>query len=187
MKRKTSIDTVALASSEIGNKPPQAPEVEEAVIGALMVYEDCVYKATEVLTEKSFYDPKLRLVYQAIVTLFHSRTPVDITTVTERLRENGVLEEVGGLPKLAILTEKVGSAANFDYYTKILQQKTIQRDLIEAGYGILKNAFDETYDVDKLITESQDVVYRAIQGNMRSAYVPFGDALNKALDRKSVV
>lgn len=183
MKRKTSIDTVALASSEIGNKPPRAPEVEEAVIGALMVYEDCVYKATEVLTEKSFYDPKLRLVYQAIVTLFHSRTPVDITTVTERLRENGTLEEVGGSSKLAILTEKVGSAANFDYYTKILQQKTIQRDLIEAGYGILKKAFDETFDVDRLITESQDEVYRAIQGNMRSAYVPFGEALNKALER----
>ena len=65
-KKKTEFDAIASASSEIGNKPPQAPEIEESVIGALMIEEECVYKATEVLTEKSFYDPKLRLIYRAI-------------------------------------------------------------------------------------------------------------------------
>ena len=182
-KKPTSDEVIAAASAEVGNRPPHAPEVEESVIGAMMVDSDCVYPAMEALTEKSFYDPKLRLVFRAIANLFRARSAVDITTVAERLREDGVLEEVGGPAKLASLTSGVGSAANVEYYIKILQQKTIQRDLIEAGYGILKKAFDETYDVDKLINESQAAVYDAVQGNMRSAYVELGNALNRALDR----
>lgn len=183
-KRKpTSDEVIAAASAEVGNRPPHAPEVEEAVIGAMMVEGECVYPAMEALTEKSFYDPKLRLAFRAIAKLFNSRTAVDITTVAERLREDGALEEVGGPARLAALTAGVASAANVEYYIKILQQKTIQRDLIKVGYGILKKAFDETYEVDKLITESQTAVYDAVQGNMRSAYVELGNALNRALDR----
>ena len=176
-------DALAAASTETGNRPPQAPEVEEAVIGALMVDSECVFQAVESLSEKSFYDPKLRLVFRAVGELFRSRSAVDIMTVSEQLREDGSLEDVGGPAKLAALTASVGSAANFEYYVRILQQKTIQRDLIEAGYGILRKAFDETYDVDKLINEAQSEVYDAVQGNMRSAYVNLGDALNRALDR----
>ena len=183
-KRKPTTDEVlSAASAEVGNKPPHAPEVEAAVIGAMMIEEDCVYPAMEALSEKSFYDPKLRLIFRAISTLFRSRSAVDITTVAERLREDGVLEEAGGAAKLASLTANVGSAANAEFYIKILQQKTIQRDLIEAGYGILRKAFDETCDVDALIRESQTDVYNAVQGNMRSEYVDLGTSLTRALER----
>ena len=183
-KRKpTSDEVLSAASAEVGNKPPHAPEVEAAVIGAMMIEEECIYPAMEALSEKSFYDPKLRLIFRAISTLFKSRSAVDITTVAERLREDGVLEEAGGAAKLASLTANVGSAANAEFYIKILQQKTIQRDLIEAGYGILRKAFDETYDVDALIRESQTGVYNAVQGNMRSEYVDIGTSLTRALER----
>ena len=182
-KKTESGDVVASAALEMGNRPPQAPDAEEAVIGAMMIEEECVFKAMEMLSARSFYDPKLRLIFQAIVRLFNNRTAVDMTTVAERLREDGVLEEVGGSVKLAALTAKIGSAANIEYYIRILQQKTIQRDLIVAGYGILQKAFDETYDVDTLIEESQSDVYNAIQGNRRSEYVEFSDALNRALER----
>lgn len=182
-RKRTEVDAIASASAEIGNKPPQAPEIEEAVLGAMMIEDNCVYKATEVLTEKSFYDPKHRLIFAAILKLFKKRSPIDLMTVSERLREDSALDEIGGVAKLASLTTGIGSAANVEYYIRILQQKTIQRDLIAAGYEMLKKAFDETYDVDKLIQESQDGVYRAVQGNMRSAYVPFAESLNKALER----
>ena len=181
--KNNSTDILAAASAEIGNRPPQAPEVEEAVIGAMMIEEECAFAALESLTEKSFYDPKMRLIFHAIEGLFRSRSAVDITTVSERLREDGTLQEVGGPAKLASLTANVVSAANMEYYIKILQNKTIQRDLIEASYGILKKAFDETYDVNALINESQTDVYNAVQGNMRSAYEDLGSALNKALER----
>jgi len=177
------VDAVQMASAEIGHVPPQAPEVEEAVIGAMMLDTDSVYMAMESLKEKSFYDPKLRLIFAAITKLFHERSAIDMMTVTERLRTDGTLEEVGGPAKLASLTQRMGSGANIEYYVKILQQKTIQRDLIEVGYGILRKAFDETYEVDKLIEESQTDVYNAVQGNMRSGYVDLGNALNRALER----
>ena len=177
------MDVVAQASAEIGNKPPQAPEVEEAVIGSMMIDVECVYQAIESLKENSFYDPKLRMIFSAMVRLFRERSAIDMMTVSEQLRKDGVLQEVGGPSRLASLTTKVGSGANVEYYIKILQQKAIQRDLIEAGYSILKKAFDETYEVDRLIDESQSLVFNAVQGNMRSGYVDIGNALNRALDR----
>lgn len=182
-KKKLETDYVATAARETSNRPPQAPEIEEAVIGAMMVDSECVYTAIESLTERSFYTPKLRLIFKSILTLFNKRSAIDIMTVSEQLREDGFLDEVGGPVKLASLTTNVGSAANIEYYIKILQQKTIQRDLIGAGYGILKKAFDETYDVDRLMEESQTEVYNAIQGNMRSAYTDLSVAINLALDR----
>ena len=182
-KKAVQIDAVQMASAEIGHVPPQAPEVEEAVIGAMMMDKDSVYLAMESLKEKSFYDPKLRLIFSAMATLFKQRSAIDMMTVSEQLRTDGALKEIGGPARLASLTAKVGSGANIEYYVKILQQKTIQRDLIEVGYGILRKAFDETYEVDKLIEESQTDVYNAVQGNMRSGYVDIGDAMNRALDR----
>lgn len=181
--KKKELDAVQMASTEMGNMPPQAPEVEEAVIGAMMLNEDCVYKAIESLKEESFYDPKLRYIFAAMAGLFKERSAIDIMTVTERLREDGKLEEVGGAVYLAALTQKVGSGAYIEYYIKILQQKTIQRALIKAGYSMIRKAFDETYNVDRLIEESQRDVFDAVQGNMRSEYVHLGDALNRALDR----
>ena len=182
-RRTDTVDSISAAALEIGNRPPQAPEVEEAVIGAMLVENDNVLTAVEELSEKSFYDPKSRLIFRAIKSLFQSRSAVDMITVSERLREDGTLDEVGGSVKLASLTSNVGAAAHFDYYIRILQQKTIQRDLIEAGYNILKKAFDDTYDVDALIQESQTDVYNAVQNNLRAGYVNLGEALNRALER----
>ena len=182
-KKTESSEVIEAAAGEMGKMPPQAPEVEKAVIASMMIDEECVYGALEALTEKSFHDPKLRLVFRAIRDLFNSRTAVDIMTVSERLRENGVLAEIGGAAWLATLTGGIGSAANVEYYIKILQQKTIQRDLIEVGYGILRSAFDETCNVDQLMEEAQAGVYNAIQANMRCPYVDLGSALNKAIDR----
>ena len=182
-KKKTEFEAIASASSEIGNRPPQAPEIEEAVIGAMMVDEDCVHRAMEFLQERSFYDPKMRLIFQSISRLFKDRSAVDIMTVTERLRQDGKLDEVGGVTTLASLSSQVGSAANIEYYIRILQQKTIQRDLIAAAYSILKNAFDPTFEVDKLITDSQEQVFQAAKGSFKKDFVQIGDAVNRSLER----
>ena len=182
-KKAAPVDAVQMASAEIGHIPPQAPEVEEAVIGSMMLDKDSVYLAMESLKEKSFYDSKMRLIFSAMSKLFKERSAIDMMTVSEQLRTDGTLKEIGGPGQLASLTSKVGSGANIEYYVKILQQKTIQRDLIEVGYGILRKAFDETYEVDRLIEESQSEVYNAVQGNMRSGYVDLGEAINMAMER----
>ena len=182
-KRKSDPDVVAAAASEIGNIPPSAPEVEEAVIGAMMLDEDCIFQAFENLTAKSFYNPRLRLIWEAMERLYAKRSAIDLTTVAEQLREDGTLEEVGGAAALAGLTEKIGSAANVEFYIRVLQQKTIQRCIIEASYGILRNAFDPTFEVDRLITESQEKIYKAAQGPIKKDFVQVGDAVNRSLER----
>ena len=108
-------DAVASAASQIGNRPPYAPEVEEAVIGAMMLDEDCVYQGMECLSEKSFYSPKLRPIFLAIKELFDTKEAIDMVTVSERLRRDGTLDEAGGTAQLATLTQNVGSGAGFEY------------------------------------------------------------------------
>ena len=182
-KKKSDFDNLAAASTEVGNMPPSAPEIEEAVIGAMMLDENCVFLAMENLNEKSFYNPRLRLIFQAMQRLYAKRSAIDVATVAEQLREDGTLEEAGGAPALATLTVNVGSAANIEYYVRILQQKAIQRNIIEASYGILKDAFDPTCDVGQLINESQEKIYDAANGSIKKDFVHMGDAVNRSLER----
>ena len=182
-KNRKMTDSVSGAAAEMGNVPPSAPDVEDAVLGAMLIDEDCACQGLELLGEKSFHNPRGRMVFRAVSDLFKERSPIDIMTVTERLRHNGCLEETGGAAHLASLTQKVGSAANFEYYVRILQQKTIQRDLIGAAYDILRSAFDPACDVDTLMQDAQDGVFQAVQGNRRGGYVQVGDAVNRSLER----
>ena len=166
--RKRQTDNIAAASTEMGNVPPQATDIEEAVIGAMMVNADCVDHAMDMLKPEAFYDLKNRSIFEAIFELFNDRSPIDMLTVVERLRQKGTLNEVGGPARLASLTQKIGAGANVEYYVRILQQKAIQRNLIEASYGILRAAFDPSVPVDDLMGQSQDAIHNAISGNLTS-------------------
>ena len=166
---------------EMGNKPPQALDVEEAVLGAMLLEPNCVDQAMEELVPGCFYDPRHRMIYEAMSSLVRDHTSVDIITVTAKLKELGNLEAVGGPVVLANLSEKVGSAAHMEYYMKILKQKTIQRDLISASYEILKDSFDDTVKVDDLIDKAQTRVFDAIQSNTKREVQEIGSIINSAL------
>ena len=181
--RNKPADNVALASSEVGNVPPQAIDIEEAVLGAMMVNTDSVDHAMDLLTAQAFYDTKNRSIYDAIRDLYNERSPIDMLTVVEKLRHNGALDEVGGPVRIATLTQKVGAGANVEYYVRILQQKAIQRNLIDASYGILKDAFDPSVSVDDLVAKSQDSVYNAIAGNLKNPYKHVSEVIGKSLER----
>ena len=182
-KKKEQVDNLTLAASEMGNVPPQALDVEAAVLGAMMVNPDSVDAAIEILNAKSFYDVKHRYIFEAMVELYTERSPIDMLTVVQRLRQNGRLAEIGGPTKLAVLTQAVGTGANMEYYVRILQQKAIQRNLIEASYGILKEAFDETVTVDKLIHDASEGVFNAISGNEKNPYKHVGEVVNMSMER----
>ena len=182
-RRRQQADNLLSASTEMGNVPPQAVDVEAAVLGAMMVNPDSVDAAIEILNEKSFYDIKHRHIFDAMYELYSERTPIDMLTVLERLKQKGTISEVGGPSKLASLTQAVGTGANVEYYVRILQQKAIQRNLIEASYGILKDAFDETVTVDDLINKASDSVHSAISGNEKNPYLHVGDVVNMSMER----
>ncbi len=174
-----SLETLGL---EIGNKPPQAPDVEEAVLGSMLLEPSCVDLAMEELTPSCFYDPKHRMIFEAMGRLVTDHTSVDIITVSSELKASGDLEAVGGSVVLANLSEKVGSAAHIEYYIKILKQKTIQRDLISASYDILRDSFDDSIKVDDLIDKAQSKVYDAIQSNVRREVQDIGSLINVAMN-----
>ena len=180
-KKDSSVSLEALGM-EIGNKPPQAPDVEEAVLGAMLLEPSCVDLAMEELTPSCFYDPKHRMIFEAMGRLVTDHTSVDIITVSSELKASGDLEAVGGSVVLANLSEKVGSAAHIEYYIKILKQKTIQRDLISASYDILRDSFDDSIKVDDLIDKAQSKVYDAIQSNVRREVQDIGSLINVAMN-----
>ena len=182
-RRRQQADNLLSASTEMGHVPPQALDVEAAVLGAMMVNPDSVDAAIEILNERSFYDVKHRYIFEAMSELYTERSPIDMLTVVERLKLKGNLTDVGGPAKLAALTTAVGTGANVEYYVRILQQKAIQRNLIEAAYGILKGAFDETVTVDELIHSASESVYNAISGNEKNPYKHVGEVVNLSMER----
>ena len=165
----------------MGNKPPQALDVEEAVLGAMLLEPSSVDAAMEELSPSCFYDPRHRMIFEAMMHLVAEHTSVDLITVSARLKAEGNLEAVGGAVALAQLSERVGAAANLEFYMKILKQKTIQRDLITASYEILKDSYDDSVNVDDLIDSAQTKVFAAIQNNVRREVQDIGSVINMAM------
>ena len=175
---KLNLDSLGL---EMGNKPPQALEAEEAVLGAMLLEPSIVDASMAELTANCFYDKKNQMIFEAMVKLVNEHTSIDIITVSEKLKALGNLEAVGGSVVLANYSEKVGSAAHIEYYIKILRQKTIQRDLITASYNILHKAFDDSTNVEELINSAQSDVYAAIRSSIRKDVREIGPVINEVI------
>jgi len=145
----------SVAPEVLGKIQPQALELEEAVLGAMMMEQAAVNAVIDVLKPESFYRDAHRRIYQAIVDLFHASEPIDILTVTEALRKLGDLQQVGGAQAVAALTARVASTANIEAHARIIAQKYIQRELIRVSSIITQKAFEETTDVLDLLDEAE--------------------------------
>ena len=173
-----NLDAIGL---EMGKKPPQALDVEEAVLGAMLLESSSVDIAMEELTEKCFYDERHAIIFRAISALVNEHSPVDIVTVSNKLRTTSELETVGGPVYLANLSQQVGAAANVEFYVRILKEKTVQRDLIRASHEILKHAYDDSVNVDDLIDIAESRVYEASQGNIKKDVQEIGSVISDAM------
>ncbi len=167
---------------EMGNKPPQALDVEEAVLGAMLIEPTAVDEALDELSPSCFYAPQHKMVFEAMTELVNEHTAVDLLTVADKLKAKGNLEVIGGPVALANLSQKVGAAAHIEYYIKILKQKAIQRDLISASYDILKQSFDDSIKVDDLVDNAQSKIYAAIQSGTRKDVQDIGSIINVAMN-----
>jgi replicative DNA helicase len=157
-------------SIELGKLPPQALDLEEAVLGALMLEKEAVNAAIDVLHPKSFYKEAHQKIYAAIQDLFSKSEPIDILTVTNELRERGELETVGGAYYISKLTGRVASAANVEYHARIISQKYIQRELIRISTTIINDAYDDTTDVFTLLDKAESNLFAVSEGNLRKNY-----------------
>ena len=164
-----------------GNVPPQAVELEEAVLGALMLEKDSIITVQEFITPEAFYTEEHRTIYRAIEELSTELKPIDLYTVTERLKAKKELKKVGGASYLAQLTQKVGSAANVEFHAKIIAQKYVQRELIRSATEIQKRSYDESTDVTELIGYAEGEIFKVAEGHVKRSVQSSKDILARAL------
>ena len=164
-----------------GTVPPQAVELEEAVLGALMLERDSIIAVQEYITADTFYTEEHRLIYKAIESLSAELKPIDLYTVTERLKVRKELKKVGGAAYLAQLTQKVGSAANVEFHAKIIAQKYVQRELIRSATEIQRRSYDEDQDVTDLIGYAEGEIFKVAEGHVKRSVQNAKDILAKAL------
>ena len=182
VSRKEQAVNLEALGLEMGTKPPQALDVEEAVLGAMLIEPSIIDEAMEELRPSCFYDPVHRMIFEAMTALTNEHAAIDIITVSTKLTALGNLEAIGGPVTLVNLSQKIGAAANIEYYIRILKQKNIQRELISASHRILKDSYDESVNVDDLIDTAQSQIYDAIQDNTRKDVQEVGSLINTALN-----
>jgi len=176
-------DKSRLISLEKGKIPPQAVELEEAVLGAMMIDKKGIDDVIDVLSSDAFYDQKHQEIYAAIYELFQNSEPIDLLTVSNLLKKNGKLEFVGGDFFLIRLTQKVASSAHIEFHARIILQKYIQRKLISISSEIIENAYDESTDVFELLDDAEAKLFEVTQGNLKKSSEPAGSLVKQALKK----
>ncbi len=176
-----SNDLIMFLSEERGLKPPQAIELEEAIIGAIMIERDAIHDVTDLLKPESFYKESHRLIFESIMELHARMDPIDLYTVGNRLAAKKQLEDIGGALYLAELTEKVGSASHLISHSKIVAQKYMQRELISAATEIQRNSFDDTKDIDDLIDAAESEIFKVAEGHIKKDVRKSYDIVAEAL------
>lgn len=152
---------------EHGRIPPQALDLEESVLGAVLIAKDALDSVIEILKPEVFYRESHQLIYEAVQQLYTKQEPVDTLTVVEQLRRNGKIEDVGGPSYIVQLTRKVLSSANVEYHARIVLQKFIQRELIQISSGIIKKAYEDTTDVFDLLNDSEEKLFGISEKHLR--------------------
>jgi replicative DNA helicase len=180
--RSTRTSVKVKSVDEYGHLQPQAPEIEEAVLGALMIERDAYSIVSEILRPESFYEHRHQLLYKAITSLAMRQQPIDILTVAEQLRSTGDLEEVGGPFYITQLSGKVASSAHIEYHARIIAQKFLARELITFTSNIQTMAFDETQDVDELMQQAEGKLFEISQKNMKKDYTQINPVIQEAYE-----
>ncbi len=165
----------------LGKLPPQALELEEAVLGALMLERDAFNAVIEILKPESFYKEAHQKIFKAIVDLFDRSEPVDILTVTNNLRTKGELEIAGGAYYVTELTTKVNSAANIEFHARIVLEHSIKRDLISIASEVHRDAFEDTTDVFELLDKTEQSLYKVSESNIRKNYADMRSLMGEAI------
>jgi len=151
---------------------PQSIEAEEAILGSIMLYNESLYQVLPLLDTTDFYRKKNGYIYGAAVQLEEQNEPIDPISLANQLKLNGHLEEVGGLPYLTELADRVPTAANVYYYGKILRDKALLRQIIDVGTEVVKEAYDEVGDVPAFLDGAEKRIFDIREGRSNKALVP---------------
>jgi replicative DNA helicase len=181
-KRENSSRMVDNMAIEVGKVPPNAVEIEEAVLGALMLEKDAIFRVVDVLSPDAFYKEAHQHIYQAVMDLSRENEPVDMISVIEKLRKNNTLEKAGGDYYITQLTYRIGSIAHLEHHAKLVAEKYLQRELIRISGEIQRRAFEDSTDVIDLIDFSEQEMYKIAEGNIKKQTNSMGSVIEQALD-----
>lgn len=164
--------------------PPQNIEAEQSLLGALLIDKDAVLRISEILRPDHFYRSEQHgHIYNAIVQLFEKREPIDLVTITEQLKQNNVLDLVGGSAYLAELVNMVPTAAHVESYAKIIKEHAVRRQLIANSTKFIENAYDESREIANVLEEAEQAVFTVSQQNLKRDFIAIKDALAESFDR----
>ena len=183
-KRKNTQPTIIkVGANDLGKLPPQALELEESVIGAMMIEKDAFNTVADLLRPESFYADKHRFIFEAIRSLAAKEAPVDVLSVAEELKRSGKLELAGGIIYLSELTRRVASAAHLHYHAQIVAQKATARDLITMACQIEEKGYDETQDVNDLVEEATAKIFEISQRAQKRDVTHIYPVISEAFER----
>ena len=180
--QRRSVELAVDRTQTEGRIPPQAVDIEEQVLGAMLLEKEAISKVIEVLDEEAFHGDRNRRVFQAIVALFERGEPADSITVAEELRRRGQLEKAGGESYLVELTMKVTSGANVEYHAKIVLEKALLRKLILEAGTIAGRAFNQTEDAFDLLDQAEQAIFKISEWRLKKNFVSMDKAVHDTLE-----
>ena len=162
--------------------PPSVPEVEMAVLGAMLIDNDAVPKAIEILKAESFFDKRNRVIFESMSSLYESNEPIDTVSVYEELKKEGKSDDAGGAAYLSKLTQDISSAANIDYHARVVLEKWILRQLISASFEIANSAYEGNEDVFDLLDAAESKIFQISEKGIKESFKSMDKAVKEALE-----
>jgi replicative DNA helicase len=163
--------------------PPHSEEAEKSVLGACLIDKDAVIAVVEFLQPEHFYDENRGQIFEAILGLYEDRAPIDIVTLTEKLKKQKALKRIGGATYLSELTSSVPTAANIEHYGRIIKDDYTKRMLITAAAKVSEQAFDESSEADQVLDRAEQEIFALSQAYLKQVFIPVKDALAESFDR----
>jgi replicative DNA helicase len=163
--------------------PPHSQEAEESVLGAMLIDKDAVIAVAEFLLPEDFYDERLRDIYQACLDLYEERSPIDVLTVTERLKKRKTIKNVGSSSFLADLANKVPTAAHVEHYGRIVKDTATKRSLMSAATRLVEVSMDEGMAANEALDKAESEIFSLSQRSLTKAFTSVRDTLAESFDR----
>jgi replicative DNA helicase len=181
-KTTSKFTKVTAPLNAMGKVPPQAVDLEKAVLGAMMLEKNAVTDTIDILSQDSFYDPKHQYIFGTIKELFGTSKPIDILTVTNQLKKNGELQAAGGAAYISQLTSRIASTAHVEFHARVISEKYIKRELIRMSSEVMKDAYDETNDVFDVLNKAEGDLFKIAENNMGKSVDVLQNVVREAIE-----
>ncbi len=177
-----SSQPTSLSPAQGGRIPPHSLEAETAVLGAVLLSNDALNRALEVLKPADFYDQRHQVVFEAMIELGDQMRPVDLVTLAEALKAKGRLEDIGGA-YLSRLSDAVATSAHVSHHARIVKGHSLARDLIHRATEIISQSFESAVDIDELLDEAEQSIFEVAEARVKPAFEPVSDVIKTSMKR----